>query len=336
MRTLLEIVQKTNRRHRLFGRGDGIVVGLSGGPDSTALLHLLTALRRKYGLRLFAAHVNHGLSAREASTAEKFSEALCVRLGVPFFKKKIRLRELAARHKKTPEEMGRIERYRFFSEIARKTGARKIATAHTLDDQAETVLMRIVRGAGLKGLGGIPVERSEGPLAVIRPLLHCRKKELLIFLKENDEPFCLDSSNGRDIFTRNVVRNRWLPRLRKEMNPRIDESLADLAEICAESQSFLEDFAAHKLKKCLLRKGKGGVFLSVAALKRLPPAVLSEALFQALASLKNGRVRFGAAHIRTLRELLDSPEGRLETHLPGPVLAVKEKGKLRIFDSAGK
>src|SRR5437764_1189373 len=123
MRTLLESIEKINRQHRLLEAGDGIVLGLSGGPDSTALLLALLNLRRKYGLKLYAAHLNHGLS-RQASAFERFSEKLARREKIPFFKKKISVRPLAAKKCQSLEEAGREARYEFFAEIARKTGAK--------------------------------------------------------------------------------------------------------------------------------------------------------------------------------------------------------------------
>ena len=212
------------------------MVALSGGPDSTALLLLLSILQKKYSLKIFAAHVNHGISAAQSSEFQNFSQKLARRLNLPFFKKKIHLKTLAKKNKKTPEEMGRIIRYDFFKQIAEKTGAKKIATAHTLDDQAETVLMRVVRGTGLKGLGGIPFKRKEGSCEIIRPLLGVSKKDILAFLKKSHEPYCRDASNAASIFTRNRIRNKLLPWMEKNLNPQIKASLSDLGNICAQDR----------------------------------------------------------------------------------------------------
>ena len=336
MRQLLEAIEKTNQRHHLFQKGDGVVIGLSGGPDSTALLLLLLSYQRKYGLRLFAAHLNHNLLPGEARQSELFSEKLTGRLNVPFFRKKINLKKIAAKNKKTLEEMGRIERYRFFNTIAAKVGAQKIATAHTLDDQAETILMRTARGAGLKGLSGIPVKRNEGGFQVIRPLLNISKKDIVQFLKKSGEAFRSDSSNKKDIFTHNRVRNTLIPWMENHLNPQIKQSLSGLGKICEEAQNLTESLAKKALKNCLLKRSAANVILDVSKLQRLHPAVRSEALFQALAMLKGDRLRFGAHHIEAIRAILESSENRLETHLPGAVTAVKEKGRLRIFDSFSK
>ena len=167
---LLQTLDVTNRRHGLIEPGDRIVAGVSGGPDSAALLALLGALREKYRLRLYAAHLDHGLSKaarRYAACARRLSE----RLGVPFFEARANVRRVARAAGRSLEEAGRLERYKFFQTIAQRCGAHKIATAHTRDDQAETILMRLLRGAGLRGLSGIPARRPEGRYTVIRPLL---------------------------------------------------------------------------------------------------------------------------------------------------------------------
>ena len=336
MRKLLESIEKTNSRYKLFQKGDRIVLGLSGGPDSTALFLSLLKLRKKYGLKLFLAHLNHGLSVKKGLEFERFSEKLAHRFEVPFFKKRVNLKKLSRKNHRTLEEMGRIERYLFFGEVAKKMCAEKIATAHTLDDQAETVLMRVARGTGLKGLAGIPAKRNENGRILIRPFIGISKKEILRFLKESNEPFCQDPSNQRDFFSRNRVRNNLLPWIEKNLNPQIRESLSDLGKISSEVTDLLGSLSAQALKKCLRQKSGSQITLDLAKLNGLLPAIRSEVLFQALFLLKGNRLRFGASHIEMISHILDSPENSLRTHLPGFVTALKEKGALRIFDTHAK
>src|SRR3989344_2875630 len=185
LKTLLHQMELSNRKHRLFHERDSVVVGLSGGPDSVALLVLLSKLERKYSLKIIAAHLNHGLSKKQARSFYALAKKSAETLKIPFYSKTVSVKRLAKRNKRSLEEMGRLVRYQFFEEIAAKTKCRKIATAHTLDDQAETVLMRIFRGAGLRGLTGIPYKRRQGKFEVIRPLLSVEKAALAAFLKEN-------------------------------------------------------------------------------------------------------------------------------------------------------
>lgn len=225
-------MNRLNRRRLLVRRGDRVLIALSAGPDSTALAHLLSLWRRKYGLTLAAAHVHHGLSAQNDRALE-LSRETARRLGIPFYSKKVSVRALARKHKKSLEEAGRDARYAFFGSLARRLRMNKVATGHTRDDQAETVLMRLVRGCGLDGLAGIPAKRPLGRSEVIRPLLDCRKKELSRFLTENGIPFQTDRSNASVRFTRNRVRHQLLPWIAENLNPSIHETLAGFAERAA-------------------------------------------------------------------------------------------------------
>ncbi len=336
MRRLLEDFQKYNRRHRLIGRNDRIVLGFSGGPDSVALFLLLLRLRKKYGLRFCAAHLDHRIAAAHSAGHAVFAEKMARRYGIPFHRKSLNVKALACRRGQTLEEAGRAERYRFFAAVAAKTRSNKIATAHTLDDQAETVFMRVARGCGLRGLGGIPVKRGEGRFEVIRPLIGVRKSEILSFLRRSGQPFFQDPSNLKDVYTRNRVRNHLIPWVEKNLNPQIKQGLSDLSEICAETQDLLDALSTAALKKCLRKNSARELRLDAARLKRLHPAVCSEVISRALGLISGGRARFGSPHISAVRGLLESTGRRPETHLPGPVTAVREKGALRIFDTSGK
>ena len=222
-------MNRLNRRHGLVRRGDHILVAISGGPDSTALAHLLSLWKRKYGLVLAAAHVHHGLS-RQNDRAIRLSRLTAERLGLPFHSKKIRVRALAKKRRSSLEEAGRDARYAFFRSLSRRLGMNKIATGHTRDDQAETVLMWVIRGCGLRGLAGIPPKRPLGRAQVIRPLLDCRKADLARFLNESGIRFQSDRSNASARFTRNRVRHELLPWIGEHLNPSIHDTLAGFAE----------------------------------------------------------------------------------------------------------
>jgi tRNA(Ile)-lysidine synthase len=229
---ILSQMNALNGRHGLVRRGDRVLIALSGGPDSTALAHLLVLWRRKYGLKLAAAHLHHGLS-KQNDRAMKLARATAQELGLPFYSKKTRVRALAKKEKLSLEEAGRDARYAFFRSLSRRLKMTKIATAHTRDDQAETVMMRIIRGCGLHGLTGIPAKRPLGDAQVIRPLLDCRKKDLLLFLAQNGVRYQTDRSNTSARFTRNRVRHELLPWIGKHLNPSIHDTLAGLAERAA-------------------------------------------------------------------------------------------------------
>lgn len=225
-------MNRANARWGLIRRGDRVLIALSGGPDSTALAYLLSLWKRKYSLRLSAAHLHHGLSPqndRALTLARQTAEAL----GMPFHTKKVRVRALAKKHRLSVEEAGREARYAFFDSLCRRRRLNKVATAHTLDDQAETVMMRLIRGCGLHGLSGIPPKRPLGRARVIRPLLDCRKADLLLYLKQRKIAFQTDRSNASPRFTRNRVRAELLPWIGRHLNPSIHETLAGFAERAA-------------------------------------------------------------------------------------------------------
>ena len=336
MRRLFEGFEKYNRRHGLIQKNDRVVLGLSGGPDSVALLLLLLKLKNKYSLRLSAAHLNHHLSSARSSGHEIFSEKLAHRLGVVFYKKSVNIKSVARRRRQSLEETGREERYRFFAHVAKKTGSNKIATAHTLDDQAETILMRLARGCGLRGLSGIPARRQEGVFQIIRPLIGVSKKDILAFLKETGQPFYQDPSNFKDVYTRNRVRNRLIPWIEKNLNPQIKEGLSDLGQICAQTQELVDDLAGRALKSCLKKRTAREIRLGTAGLERLRPAVCSEVIRRAMGLLRGGGSGFASAHTAAVRDLLFSKEKNPQAHLPGCLIAVKKGESLRIFDSSRK
>ena len=310
-------------------------MGVSGGPDSTALLILLMKLQKKLKLQLFAVHLNHGFSGPKALKQEMFCQNLANRLHIPFFSKAIQLRALAKENAKSLEEMGRNARYQFFCEVAKKVKAKKIATAHTLDDQAETILMRLVRGTGLRGLGGIPVLRQEKSCLVIRPLLNSSKKEILSFLKKIKQPYCLDPSNQKDFFTRNRIRNKLLPWMEKNLNPQVKQALLDAGQLCLESSCLLDHLAKKALKKAIKGQGPRQVTLRVRALQSLDPAVQSQTLLAAISLLSAHRQQLSFVHISSLRKLLQAKASSgAVAQLPYHLQACRQSDTLRIFDSS--
>ena len=205
-----------------------VLAAVSGGGDSTALLHMLHGLRERLGIRrLGVLHVNHGLRGAESDGDERFVAGLAERLGCPFFPKKLDGRSL---HAAGMEEWGRRERYRFFLLTMRREGFDVVATGHTADDQAETVLMRVMRGAGLRGMRGVLPKRDDG---IIRPMLDLRRQEIVSWLEAGKRGFRSDSSNDDCSFGRNRIRHEVLPRLEK-IEPGVREKLTRLAALSNE------------------------------------------------------------------------------------------------------
>ena len=209
-------VREYMRSWEMTEPGDGILAGVSGGADSVCLLFLLDELKAELGIRLAAFHLNHGLRGAEADRDEAYVKEICGRLGVPLAVAHENVAEYAASRGISGEEAGRILRYEHMKEAAERFSCQKTATAHHRDDSAETVLFNMFRGSGLKGLSGIRPVRGE----VIRPLLCLSRAEIAGYLEERGIPWCEDSTNGENVYTRNRIRNQLLPWVKENINAR--------------------------------------------------------------------------------------------------------------------
>ena len=224
------------RQYSLFTQGDRIAVGVSGGADSVALLRFLAVLREEYRWELIVCHIHHGLRGAEADRDEQFVRELAGQLGLPYAVRHIDAAALALENHLSVEEAGRDARYAFFAETAGEGG--RIATAHTLDDTIETVLMNLIRGTGLHGLCGIPRIRGN----IVRPLLDVTRAEVEEYLALLGQPYCTDSTNLSDDYTRNRVRHDILPRLR-ELNPNFTGAMARMLPQLAAQWALTEQLA---------------------------------------------------------------------------------------------
>ena len=225
------------KEKNIIKSGDKILVGLSGGPDSVCMLNLLCSIRDEEKIEVAAAHINHMLRGEEADKDEEYSKRLCESLGVRFFSKRIDINKYALETGKSSELAGREARYDFFNEIINKINFNKIATAHNANDQAETILMRIMRGTGLEGLGGIPVERER---KYIRPILFMKREEVEQYCKENNLNPHIDATNLERIYSRNKVRLDILPYMKNNFNPNIVETINRMALLLQDDNEFIE------------------------------------------------------------------------------------------------
>jgi len=225
-------VRRTVRERALVSSGDHVLVACSGGPDSTTLLHVLHRLRSELGITLCVASVDHGLRPESASEVEQVG-AFASTLGLPFYSVRVEVPREGASIQGRAREL----RYRALQELASSRGITRIAVGHTQDDQAETVLARVLRGAGLRGLGGIEARRSDG---VIRPLLDCRRSDVRAYAMERALPFIEDPSNHQRAFERVRIRHEVLPTLAAE-DPRIVDHLCALSDESAELNAYLDE-----------------------------------------------------------------------------------------------
>jgi tRNA(Ile)-lysidine synthase len=249
---MLEKVKRTIVENNLLAVGDSVLVALSGGPDSVALLHILTRLRQELKLNLAAVYVNHRIRPRAALKEEQFCWRLCDDLQVVLSIRREDVPALAQKQKKSLEETARDFRYAVFEELARQGNHDKIALGHHRDDRVETILFRILRGTGPAGLRGIPVRRGK----IIRPLYEVTKEEILSYLRRHRLEYCVDQSNRSCEFARNYVRNKLLVDIRKHLNPAVDTALLNLSEIASAEEDFLHRYA-DKVYHKVVRKTVG-------------------------------------------------------------------------------
>lgn len=253
---ILEII----KRYNLIENGDKIVVGVSGGPDSITLLNVLKNIKEKEIIKfnLVVCHINH-MIREEAISDEKYVEEYCKKNNIEFFAKRIKVEEMAEKEKIGTEEAGRKARYEFFNEILNKTNANKIATAHTANDNAETVLMNIIRGSGTLGLKGI--EAKNGKL--IRPLIECKRSKIEKYCKDENLNPRIDKTNFENIYTRNKVRNMLIPYIENNFNPNIIEAINRLSDLSKQENDFLEKLTKEAYKKILVEQKKNEIILDL-------------------------------------------------------------------------
>jgi tRNA(Ile)-lysidine synthase len=324
---LLEAVRATVARHRLMAAGDHVLVAVSGGPDSVALLHVLTLLRADHRLTLTVCHVHHGLRA-EATADAAFVGALAERLGCPASVERV---TVPVGTGQSPEEAARTVRHRALRRAARAAGARRIALGHTADDQAETVLMRLLQGAGPRGLAGIPVQRGR----LVRPLLEVDRATVLAHLRAHGLEWVDDATNRDPRYLRNRIRHEILPLLADRVGTRLPQALRRVAWASRETIEALDTLLAPRLRE-LIRPGPGGTLLALDGLRDLPPGAAKGLLRLALAEVAPpGPVRSGlrAAHVAGLHALFEARSGA-RVRLPGGIVIERARDGLWVSGGA--
>ena len=223
---LFREILKLNKKYNLIENNDTIVVGFSGGPDSVFLVEMLKKLQYFFNFKIYLVHINHLLRGEDADADENFSFEYAKKNNLEIFIKRIPVKEIAKEIGKTLEEVGREERYKFFSEIYEKVGANKIATAHNRDDQIETFLFRLIRGTSLQGLEGIKIKNNN----IIRPISEIYKKDILEYLNKNEIQYKIDKTNFENEFTRNSIRLDLIPFIEERYNIKFKDKIFSLIE----------------------------------------------------------------------------------------------------------
>ena len=309
-------------RRLLPDRGP-ILVAVSGGPDSVALLHFLASRQARAGRpsALVAAHVNHRLRGAESDGDAAFVRDLAAAWGLAHVAADV------GPLRSSSEEAARLARYEALRELARGAGADRVATAHTADDQAETVLLRLLRGAGLRGLGGMPPRGRVRGIRVVRPLLEVTRDQVIEYLGRFKLPHRVDSSNESRAPARNYLRLEVLPRIRERMNPSAREAILRAASAIREAEEYLAAESRRILPALLQREEEGKISLDAALLLAYPKP-LRTYLFRDAVQELNGDVRdLAATHLDALLSLLTTPSRR-SADLPGGIRARRDGGRV--------
>jgi len=303
----------------MVAAGDKVLVGVSGGPDSICLLNVLEDLRSRYSLTILVAHFNHKLRGAASERDAQFVEQVALGKGLAFMEGSGDVGAYAKAAKLSIEAAGRELRYDFFVRSSLSAGADKVAVGHSADDQAETILMRLLRGAGPEGLAGIPPVRllgkSTGRPTLIRPLLNAWRSDIMHYVRTRKLKYRKDVSNESLEYLRNKIRLELIPHLKKEYNPKIRQRLANAASALAIENDFMETESGLLASEMIIERKPGWLVFDVRLLATLHPS-LRKRIVSALVSLADARASMlEAVHFDDADALLCSDSGRLD--LPG-------------------
>ncbi len=330
VRALAEEIEQ----ERLFARNDHVVAGVSGGPDSMALLHVLVELNAEcgYELSLHIAHLNHELRGHDGEADAAFVQAAADNLQLPCTIERRHVAALADAGEGSLEEVARRERYVFLEKVCLAAGARAVAVGHHADDDAETILHRVLRGTGLRGLAGIPRSRAirEGSgVRLVRPLLCRWRKELVTYLSNAGIPYREDRTNyDSSMATRNRIRNVVLPLLEAEINPQVREALLRLGLQARWLADYLGETAERTLESLVIARTDQELVLNAAALSKKPRIMQTEVIRRAVVAFQFGEQDLGFAQMVAVLELIDHPTSGKEVHLPGGMTVTKRYDRL--------
>lgn len=301
-------VLKTIRKYHLIENGDKIVLGVSGGPDSISMLDILNKIRldnkTKLNYEIFVAHINH-MIREEAKEDETYVQKYCEKNNIEFYSKSIDVKKLANTNRIGTEEAGRYARYDFFNEILEKTKSNKIAIAHNKNDNAETVIMNIMRGSGISGLKGIEAKNG----IYIRPLIECERIEIEKYCEDNKLNPRIDKTNFKNEYTRNKIRNIVIPYIKKEFNPNIINTLERLSNLVKDEEKYIEKIVLNEYKNTVVEEKDKEIILDLRKFNIQEKVIKSRLILYTITRLFGTSQGIEKIHIEDIIKLCDNNIG---------------------------
>jgi len=323
MKSIEQKVIKFVDHFKLILKGEKILIALSGGPDSVFTLFFFNKFSRRFGISLAAAHLNHLLRGKQADKDEEFCKKICSDLGIEFFSEKYNVDEFAQQNKISIEEAARKVRYEFLLRVAKNYRFDKIITAHTMDDNAETVLMNLIKGTGLQGISGIPVQRDN----IIRPILSLTKEEVLKYLDNYDIEFRIDKSNNELKYERNFIRHKIVPLIKKNLNPSVEKNIFNSSQVFKKASESLEKLKDEFTGR-YVQYTKDYVTLELSGFKAENESLLGEVLREIV--VNHFKKEFEFTDYIKVETLLTKPVGR-KVILTSNLEVLKDREKLYIY-----
>ena len=327
---IFSVVKQAITAYRMFQPGDSVLICVSGGPDSVALLHILLSLAPEFSCTIGVAHLNHCLRKKDSDDDAEFVASLAKQLDLPCYIKKKDVRKYQKQHKLSLEEAARRVRYAFYDQVAERNGFNKIALGHHSDDNAELVLMYLLRGSGPLGIAGIPAVRNckNSNRQIVRPMINVRRSEIIDFLKAKKLRYVSDKSNKDMRYLRNRVRHQLIPLLKGSYNPRIVETLNRLSLIIRCEEKWIENNINSVFEKSTISIRNDKIILSAAKIGEIDPAAQRRVIRKAIAAVKGDLRRITFSHIDSAVSLLKSGKSFVSIDLPDRIRIGRNKDLL--------
>jgi len=325
---LLQTAEKTIATYGMLKPKDSVVIGVSGGPDSVALLHVLFLIAPRFSLKLGVAHLNHCLRGNDSDKDAQFVEVLAQKHDLPCYTRKKDVRKYQIENKLSLEEAARRVRYTFLNKVANTMKYNKIAVGHHSDDNAELILMNLFRGSGTQGLSGIPPVRDH---KIIRPLIKSNRSEIIDFLRQNKLEYVSDASNTDTKYLRNRVRHDLIPLLKTAYNPKISETLNRLSSIIRSEEEWIDDVVHPYYEKTVLDVQENYIALSVSMLNRFHPALQRRIIRTTIEKIKGDLRRIRFVNINSVIGLLEKKSAYGKLDLPDRLGIQRDRDALYVF-----